>query len=74
MQNSIHLIGLRKSYREHHAMAGIVQVNLGILHLSCAVAVYRNDTNTYFFVLIAYKAGFKGRLFFKHYHRLPVCL
>jgi len=74
MQNSIHLIGLRKSYRQHHALMGIVQVNLGILHLTCTVSVYRNDINTHFFVLVAYKAGFKSRLFFRHYHRLAVCL
>jgi hypothetical protein len=74
MQNSIYLTGLRKSYRKHHALMGIVQVNPGILHLSCTVSVYRNDINTYFFVFIVYKAGLKGRLFFRHYHRLAVCL
>jgi|GEM_PF-7026396 len=73
MQNSIYLTGLRKSYRDHHAMAGIVQVNQGTRHISCAIAVYRNDANVHFFVLIVYKAGLKGRLFFRHYHRLPVC-
>lgn len=55
MQNLIRVKGLQLSYGAFHVLAGVVQANLWIWQLSCAVVIHWNHTNSYFFVLMAYK-------------------